>query len=109
MVHQESVSLSPDLDDPAGPSLFPWVLSRNHKPNFPQRLSPEREGGVDYSRAAALSVAATAPPQRLTGPRHPVRPELAPECLAVRLRPETAAGSRRVPLPALFRCCGLQC
>lgn len=98
VVHQETVSLSPDLDDPAGPSLFPWVLSRNHKPNFPQRLSPEREGGVDYSRAAALSVAATAPPQLLTGPQHPVRPELVPECLAF------DSPRKRRPAAAAFRC-----
>lgn len=70
-MHQETLSLSPGLDDSAGP---PWprsVLSRNHKRDFPLRLSPEREGGVDYTRAVALSVvAATASLSTLTGPRH---------------------------------------
>lgn len=49
MVHQDTLSLSPGTDDPAGRPSSRSVLSRNHKGDFPQTLSPEREGGVDYS------------------------------------------------------------
>lgn len=96
-MHQETLSLSPGLDDSAGP---PWpgsVMSRNHKRDFPLRLSPEREGGVDYSRAAALSVAAAAPPSTLTGPRHPGPSRIRSRVLCRSIPPETAAA------PAEFR------
>lgn len=47
MAPQEAVSSSPGPEDPAGPPSSRSAFSRNHKRDFPQGLSPEREGGVD--------------------------------------------------------------
>ncbi|XP_063089479.1 tRNA-specific adenosine deaminase 2 isoform X2 [Cavia porcellus] len=72
---------------------------------FPQPLSPEREGGVDYSGAAAPSVpAATAAAAHWSGVLR-VRPEIASRCPATRLPPgnggtsvwRSAAGAALLP------------
>lgn len=98
MVHQETVSLSPGLDDPAGRPLSRSLLSRNHRHDFPQRLSPEREGGVDYSRRAAPSVAAAAPRSRLTSVGHPGPSRITSRVPHCSTPPETAART------VAFRC-----